>query len=60
VFVQVSGTALAVSRGLAADTEQAIATRGGSEVDKATRMESPPRVINCTTVGCVVIDDQRD
>jgi hypothetical protein len=57
VFVQISGPALAVSRGLAADTEQAIATRGGSEIDKAARMESLPRLINCTTVGCAVVDD---
>ncbi len=52
VFVQVSGTAFAVTRGLASDTGAAIATRGGSEVDKAAHLEEPPRVISCTTVGC--------
>jgi hypothetical protein len=52
VFVQVSGTAFAVSRGLAHDVEAAIATRGGSEVDKAARLDDPPRMISCTTAGC--------
>lgn len=52
VFVQVSGTAFAVSRGLAPDTEAAIATRGGSEIDKAARLDDPPRMISCTTIGC--------
>ena len=52
IFVEVSGTAFAVSRGLAADTERAIATRGGSEVDKAARTEDPPRRIRCSTLGC--------
>jgi hypothetical protein len=52
VFVQISGTAFAVSRGLAADTQAAIATRGGSEVDKAARLDEPPRIISCTTYGC--------
>lgn len=52
VFVQVSGTALAVRSGLAADTEAAIATRGGSEIDKVARLDDPPRVVSCTTLGC--------
>jgi hypothetical protein len=52
VFVQVSGTAFAVTRRLAAETEAAIATRGGSEVDKVARLDDPPRVINCSTMGC--------
>jgi hypothetical protein len=35
-----------------------IATRGGSEVDKAAHQEIPPRLINCTTMGCVFVDDE--
>jgi hypothetical protein len=52
LFVEVSGTALAVSRGLSSDTELAIATRGGSEVDKVVRTDDPPRRILCSTSGC--------
>jgi hypothetical protein len=52
VFVQVSGTAFALATGLAAETDAAIATRGGSEVDKVAHLEDPPRVISCTTAGC--------
>lgn len=52
VFVEVSGTALAASRGLAAATEHAIATRGGSEVDKVARTDDPPDRIRCSTTGC--------
>jgi len=52
VFVQVSGTAFAVSQGLAPETELAIATRGGSELDKILEEDEPPRLVSCTTAGC--------
>jgi hypothetical protein len=56
VFVQVSGTAFAVSQGLASDTELAIATLGGSEIEKILEYDELPRLINCTTQGCVVVE----
>ena len=52
VFVEVSGTALASSEGLADETAEAIATRGGSVVDRLLSMEDPPRVMKCSTLGC--------
>jgi hypothetical protein len=56
VFIEVSGTAFAVSRDLAADTELAISTRGGSEIDKVTSLDEPPRRIRCSTAGCWPLD----
>lgn len=52
VFVQISGSALASSRGLAGETERAIATRGASEVEKVLAEDDPPRMIGCSTLGC--------
>jgi hypothetical protein len=57
IFVQVSGTALASAlESIASDTASAIATQGGSEVDKASRLEDPPRVVSCSTLGCTPAD----
>jgi hypothetical protein len=56
VFVQISGTALAVSSGLASETRLAIATRGASEVEKVLAADEPPRMVSCTTAGCAAVD----
>jgi hypothetical protein len=57
VFVQVSGTALAVAEGtLSEDTRLAIETRGASEIEKITALNDPPRMIDCTTMGCAAVE----
>jgi hypothetical protein len=52
VFVEVSGTAFASRLGIANDTVDAIATKGGSVVDTLLRLEDPPRIVKCSTAGC--------
>jgi len=56
VFVQISGTALAVRGGVASDTKAAMVTRGASEVDKVLGLAEPPRMISCTTAGCAPVE----
>jgi hypothetical protein len=58
VFVQVSGTALAVSSGLATETEVAITTSGASEVEKLLDTDDPPRMVVCTTEGCDPVEPE--
>jgi hypothetical protein len=53
VFVEVSGTALSSDpTGLARETAEAIATRGGAALDHVLDLDEPPGVIRCTTTGC--------
>jgi hypothetical protein len=53
VLVEITGTALAVSREYLPDeTRAAIETEGQSEVDKVLAANEPPRVIVCGTMGC--------
>jgi len=59
VYVQVAGTAWAVHRSggssLAADTQEAIATEGRSEVENVLAEAEPPTMIGCSTYGCAPI-----
>lgn len=57
VFIEVSGTALASTKGLARDTKFAIATRGASLIDELLELEDPPRLIKCSTAGCSEVND---
>ncbi len=53
VLVEVSGSALASSEAsLPGETAAAIRTEGHSEVVKALRLDEPPQVIVCGTMGC--------
>ena len=56
VFVEVSGTAFAVSTGLADDTRDAIATKGGSVIDGLLQLDAPPRLVKCSTAGCRAVE----
>ena len=53
VLVEITGTAHASRESsLPGDTAAAIRTEGHSEIVKILRMEEPPTVITCGTMGC--------
>jgi len=52
IFIEISGTALASTSGVAHETAEAIATRGGSVVDTWLADEDSPRIVKCSTAGC--------
>jgi len=56
VLVELAGTVWAIhERGgpLPSEVREAIASQGRNQVERVAAIDDPPRVISCTTNGCV-------
>ncbi len=56
VLVEAAGTVWAihgVAGPLPNEVRRAIETEGRSEVERVAALDDPPRVISCTTAGCI-------